>query len=239
MDETRITYLPDGTKTGVAGWNGTGVKYCGSFVYEKASPDSSYKLSSVLWDEGVISCGADSTSLAGALFVRDHLGSVRSVVNLSAPASATIWDAILETRDYLPLGTEAVDTSDITYKTWAQNRWRYEGKETLPYTPAPTAVKDFGARYYDSYTASWLSADPKSWDYTSMSPYAFCAGDPEGIVDPDGRDIWQMNEHGYILSTISTDDFDAIQYVSAHRFRKYPRKNERPNEIEVAVVKGE
>ena len=187
MDKTRITYLADGTKTGLAGWNGIGVKYRGSFVYEKASPDSSYKLSSVLWDEGVISCGADSTSLTDALFVRDHLGSVRSVVNLSAPASATIWDAILETRDYLPFGTEAVSTTGAAYGTWAQNRWRYEGKETLPYTPAPTAVKDFGARYYDPYTVRWLSPDPKAHCYPEMSPWLYCAGSPLSIVDYDGN----------------------------------------------------
>ena len=184
MDETRITYLADGTKTGVAGRDGTWVKYRGSFVYEKPSAGAGYKLSSVLWDEGMIHC-SDST-VTDAIFVRDHLGSVRSVVNLSAPASATVWDAILETRDYLPFGTEAVSTTGAAYVTWPQNRWRYEGKETLPFTPAPSAVKDFGARYYDPYTARWLSADPKSWDYTTLSPYAFCAGDPVGIVDIHG-----------------------------------------------------
>jgi RHS repeat-associated protein len=45
----------------------------------------------------------------------------------------------------------------------------------------------FGARYYDSGLSIWLSVDPMSDKYPSMSPYNYCANNPVILVDPDGR----------------------------------------------------
>lgn len=45
----------------------------------------------------------------------------------------------------------------------------------------------FGARYYDSEALTgWLSVDPMSDKYPSMSPYNYCAWNPVKLVDPDG-----------------------------------------------------
>ena len=53
----------------------------------------------------------------------------------------------------------------------------------------------FGARYYTDNIMMWLSVDPMSDKYPSMSPYMYCAGnpimykDPTGmIIDPAGED---------------------------------------------------
>ena len=40
---------------------------------------------------------------------------------------------------------------------------------------------------YDPLTGSWLTPDPLAHKYTSLSPYAYCAGNPVSFVDPDGR----------------------------------------------------
>jgi RHS repeat-associated protein len=48
---------------------------------------------------------------------------------------------------------------------------------------------DFGARIYDSRLARWLSIDPHSSKYSSISPYAYCANSPIVFKDPDGKDI--------------------------------------------------
>jgi RHS repeat-associated protein len=53
----------------------------------------------------------------------------------------------------------------------------------------------FGARYYDSGLSIWLSVDPMSDKYPSMSPYVYCANNPVMLVDPDGRD-WYEAEDG-------------------------------------------
>ena len=48
----------------------------------------------------------------------------------------------------------------------------------------------FGARYMDhELMTMWLSVDPMSDKYPSMSPYNYCAWNPMKLVDPDGREI--------------------------------------------------
>ena len=47
----------------------------------------------------------------------------------------------------------------------------------------------FGARYYDcDLSGLFLSVDPMSDKYPSLSPYAYCAWNPVKLVDPDGKD---------------------------------------------------
>ena len=49
----------------------------------------------------------------------------------------------------------------------------------------------FGARYMDhELMTMWLSVDPMSDKYPSISPYAYCAWNPIKLVDPDGQDVF-------------------------------------------------
>ena len=54
----------------------------------------------------------------------------------------------------------------------------------------------FGARYYDSGLSIWLSVDPMSDKYPSMSPYNYCANNPVILVDPDGKSPWPAILYG-------------------------------------------
>jgi len=47
---------------------------------------------------------------------------------------------------------------------------------------------DFGARIYDSRLGRWLSIDPLSAKYPSLSPYNFCENNPIYFNDPTGKD---------------------------------------------------
>ena len=48
----------------------------------------------------------------------------------------------------------------------------------------------FGARYYDcDLSGLFLSVDPMSDKYPSLSPYAYCAWNPVKLVDPNGDSI--------------------------------------------------
>lgn len=52
----------------------------------------------------------------------------------------------------------------------------------------------FGARYMDhELMTGWLSVDPMSDKYPNISPYNYCMWNPVKLVDPDGRDIWDLN----------------------------------------------
>ena len=71
-----------------------------------------------------------------------------------------------------------------TSNSW-QTRYTFSGKEK----DAETGYSYFGARYYDSDLSVWLSVDPMSDKYPSMSAYMYCAGNPVMLVDPDGKEI--------------------------------------------------
>ena len=55
-----------------------------------------------------------------------------------------------------------------------------------------------------SALSTWLSVDPLSDKYPNLSPYTYCAGNPVRLVDPNGRDIWEINEEGRIVSHDAT-----------------------------------
>ncbi|MBR1406871.1 MAG: RHS repeat-associated core domain-containing protein [Bacteroidales bacterium] len=94
------------------------------------------------------------------------------------------------------------------------SRWRFGGKEIAGQkvgasavlvapagTPAAAAGRpylDFGARLYDPRTAAWLSQDPMAEKYYPISPYAYCAGNPVNLVDPDGMDWYYLHQDGTI-----------------------------------------
>ena len=61
----------------------------------------------------------------------------------------------------------------------------------------------FGARYMDhELMTMWLSVDPMSDKYPSISPYAYCAWNPVKLVDPDGEEISPIyDKWGNLLGT--------------------------------------
>ena len=50
-------------------------------------------------------------------------------------------------------------------------------------------IRRFGSRYYSSDLSIWLSVDPMSDKYPSLSPYTYCANNPIKLVDPNGEEI--------------------------------------------------
>ena len=69
---------------------------------------------------------------------------------------------------------------------FCQNVASFTGKEK----DSETGFYYFGARYYDpALSGLFISVDPMSDKYPSISPYAYCAWNPVKLVDPDGREI--------------------------------------------------
>ena len=58
-----------------------------------------------------------------------------------------------------------------------------------------TGLSYFGSRYYSSDLSIWLSVDPMSDKYPSLSPYVYCANNPIRLVDPNGEDIIFVDEN--------------------------------------------
>ena len=78
----------------------------------------------------------------------------------------------------------------------------------VPYTfsakerDSETGLSYFGARYYTSDLSVWLSVDPMSAKYPSLSPYVYCADNPVKLVDPNGEDYEVVVDHEKKIITI-------------------------------------
>jgi RHS repeat-associated protein len=82
---------------------------------------------------------------------------------------------------YLPFGEDWVDQRNSSWNA----PYTFSGKEK----DMETGYSYFGARYYDSGLSIWLSVDPMSDKYPTMSPYNYCANNPVMIKDPNGMDL--------------------------------------------------
>ncbi|HOJ25418.1 MAG TPA: RHS repeat-associated core domain-containing protein, partial [Bacteroidales bacterium] len=64
------------------------------------------------------------------------------------------------------------------------SRYKFTAKEL----DNETSYTYFGARYYDNDLSVWLSVDPLSDKYPSLSPYLYCFNNPVIMKDPNGND---------------------------------------------------
>ena len=119
--------------------------------------------------------------------IKDHLGSVRTIVNASG--------TVVERNDYYPFGSRT--TFGNTYATLASNRQKFSGKEeqtavagsTLPYL-------DFGARMYDAKLVRWNTYDPMAEKYYGINPYVISGTKPvKGGVEGGKADAASHRAH--------------------------------------------
>ena len=110
----------------------------------------------------------------------DHLGS-------SSWITFTDGEAVQHLH-YLPFGEDLVNQQH----TVVGAMYTFSAKEK----DAETGYSYFGSRYYNSDLSIWLSVDPMSDKYPSLSPFVYCANNPVKVVDPNGEEIWIVGEDG-------------------------------------------
>ena len=112
--------------------DGSGRAYRGSFVYSIAG--SAQSLESIAHDEGRFLAvqGQSGTEFIDTWHVRDYLGSVRAIYDISTPANevADASEHVLEQNDYYAFGSRIDDPYQAFNQT---NRYRYNGKEQLTF----------------------------------------------------------------------------------------------------------
>ncbi len=114
----------------------------------------------------------DTTTELTYFFHPDHLGSASWITDLSGQP--------VQHLQYKPFGGDYIDQQDPNAEY--SERFRFTGKER----DAETGYDYFGARYYSSSLGIWLSVDPMSDKYPSLSPYVYCADNPMRLVDLEG-----------------------------------------------------
>ncbi|MBI4846533.1 MAG: tetratricopeptide repeat protein [Candidatus Omnitrophica bacterium] len=97
-----------------------------------------------------------------------HLGNVNQITDATG--------AVIQTHDYDAFGNIVSQSGFLT------NAYSYKTKEYS----ANTGLVYFGARYYDSLTGRFITADPLGMvDGTNV--YLYCGNDPINIYDPYGE----------------------------------------------------
>ncbi|MDR0939178.1 MAG: DUF6443 domain-containing protein, partial [Mediterranea sp.] len=154
-------YSADGTKLSVLHKKAsTEVRtdYVGNMIYKNDSLDM------ILVDGGYIKDGRYH------FYLQDHLGSNRVVADANGN--------IVQANHYYPYGTPFAESysSDI-------QKYKYIGKEYD--TDNGLNWYDVEARMMDGLR--FTTMDPLAEKYYSVSPYAYCAGNPINAIDSDGK----------------------------------------------------
>ena len=92
----------------------------------------------------------------------------------------------------------------MNYESCIMHCYTFSAKEK----DSETGLSYFGSRYYSSDLSVWLSVDPMSDKYPSLSPYVYCADNPVKLVDPDGEEVWipGVDEKGNVTYTAEKGD---------------------------------
>ena len=139
------------------------------------------RLDKFLFDGGF--CDLSSGVVKYRYFVRDRLGSVRSVADEDGN--------VLQQNLYYARGGAWGDVCTApgfqSYKYCGKYLDRKHGLD----------LYDYGARLYDPAAAFWTSPDPLCEKYYNISPYAFCNDNPVTFIDPDGRDWYKDTDNTF------------------------------------------
>ena len=121
----------------------------------------------------------------------DHLGGASWITDADGKA--------VQHLQYLPYGEPYVNQRISGYN----ERFTFTGKEK----DEETGYGYFGARYMDySLMTMWLSVDPMSVKYPSISPYAYCLWNPIICTDPSGMIVDTSNVPLYVKQVLDPND---------------------------------
>ena len=207
--KAKYTYLSDGTKVSALDASGAGLVYRGPFTYRRSS-GGTLAFESAPFDSGRL------TEAGVRYHVTDHLGSVRAVIDGNASTTTYPLAGFYSVDDFAPFGVKSASSAS-SYLSLASTgstvslRDGFTGQEDqLP--DFSIGYSDFGARQYSPSLSRWLVPDPMGEKYYDVSPYAYCAGNPVNMVDPDGMD-WYINDiTGYYTWFDRSDDIEGYTY---------------------------
>ena len=141
--------------------------YCGDIIYKDD------EIERILTDNGYAVLDARTGGYKYYYYVKDYQCNIRAVLDEAGN--------VVESNGYYPYGMPYADnyTSVQPYKYGGKELDRTNGLD----------MYDYGARWYDMIVPHFITIDPLAEKYPSISPYAYCAGNPIRYIDPTGKEI--------------------------------------------------
>ena len=169
--------------------------YCGNVIYEG---DDFFQptTTKVMTDEGYITFNGSTPQYH--FYLKDHLGNNRVVLNAGG--------GIEQVNHYYSFGGLMGESTNGDVQPY-----KYNGKELDRMNGLDWY--DYGARHMDGIR--FTTIDPMAEKYYGVSPYAYCANNPMIFVDPDGRDIWDIDFNGNVVNHIETTEYDELNVVNS------------------------
>ena len=177
------------------------------------------------------------------LFVPDHQGNIMAVIDAKSGKREHY-------HDYYPYGMPHVEINSSTttlppilpgFGTLSANEIIITPPQSgFPQIVIPSKNRrlysakelttDYGLNAYD-FEARWLTpafprfttVDPLAIDYGSMSPYAYCGGDPINRIDPTGNEGIILIDHQNRCITIKADYFVVTEAALYRDGNGYPQ----------------
>ncbi len=97
---------------------------------------------------------------------------------------------ILQEDHYYPFGGSIAALSSSAPLS-KPNKYKYNGKEEQ--TDFDLNWYDYHARMYDPQLMRFTTIDPSADNYLEWTPYNYVGNNPINIIDPDGRDWFEIN----------------------------------------------
>ena len=175
--------------------------YIGNFIFEDG------KLDKYLFDGGYCSF-YNSQNPTFHYYEKDHLGSVRMVVNENG--------TIEQVNHYYPFGGVY---GDLSYNSEYQKS-KYIGKEFDHMHGLDWY--DHGARMYDAAKVAWDRVDSQYNEYYPYSPYIYSMNNPINALDTDGKKVYVfarnlIDDYGVKINIIHT--FTVVKTSSGKIYR--------------------
>lgn len=153
--------------------------YDGYEFYDRNLTEGKYYFSN-----GYVSFHSDGSFDYSAI-ITDYRGSTRVVMTFDSTLSTS---NIVQANSYYPSGALVTDVQtsfQLGSTSGGVQTHKFLGKELDRMYGLDWY--DLGARRYDAAAETFWAMDPLAEQYYHISPYAYCAGDPVNLIDPDGK----------------------------------------------------
>ena len=196
----QISYIYAANGQKLATQTGSSLTYYRNVMVYSRYGDSAEQLLYMLHPEGLVA--KEGAAWVYKYFKTDYLGNTRAL--LAVRNGSLVNEG--QNTDYYPYGgAHALSNLQL-------NKYLFAGKEYQDATVGGNVLGlyDFGARFYHPLHGRWFNLDPER---QFANQYSYCLNNPLSFVDPDGRDVYEVDEMGNVTYTKDDSGFDVWKFT--------------------------